>query len=29
MTQGMTPGLIHQESMVVADRHTVPHATPD
>ncbi|ODU82870.1 MAG: thioesterase [Novosphingobium sp. SCN 63-17] len=29
MTQGMTPGLIHQESMVVADRHTVPHVTPD
>ncbi|NKI98232.1 thioesterase family protein [Novosphingobium sp. SG707] len=29
MTQGMTPGLIHQESMVVAERHTVPHVTPD
>ena len=26
---GMTPGLIHRESMVVAPRHAVPHVTPD
>lgn len=25
----LAPGLIHSESMTVADRHTVPHVAPD
>lgn len=29
MTTGLIPGLTHRESMVVAERHTVPHVTPD